>query len=253
VKLRRLKVVMPGLPEAFNGLKIGLVTDIHHRDAQLPPFLMRAFSMLRDARPDVLVIAGDISDVNACAFQAAQALAAIAPPLGAFFVPGNHDYHVWHAGMTPQIAMAEDRFAGIEKYGIRVLRNQTVLIERNGSTLPLVGLDDLWSGFIDADAAIKGIGQGPAIIVVHNPDALPLLDSAPPSLILSGHTHGGQVVVPFAGPPIVPVRNRRHVHGLYQTGRHMLYVSNGVGYLRRIRFNCRPEVVLLTLATAGQF
>ena len=135
--------------------------------------------------------------------------------------------------------------------GCVVLRNRSHAVERDGSRLWLVGLDDLWFGHFDPDAAFAGVPPGvPRIVLSHNPDTSPFLDPFAPDLILSGHTHGGQVRLPVYGAPLLNVADTRHDHGLFDLPNSRLYVSSGVGYIRRVRFNCRPEVPVFRLTRA---
>ena len=130
--------------------------------------------------------------------------------------------------------------------GWKVLQNRAVTLERGGARLRVVGLGDLWSGFFEPDE----VDVTDAIVLEHNPDAVPRLLHRRPALILCGHTHGGQVAAPFLGPPILPVRHREYAAGLYELGDTPLYVNRGVGWLYRVRLFVRPEVTVLTLRAA---
>jgi predicted MPP superfamily phosphohydrolase len=85
------------------------------------------------------------------------------------------------------------------------------------------------------------------VALVHNPDAIDALHNRPCHWILSGHTHGGQVRLPLLGAPFLPVRHREYDQGLFKVGEQRLYVNRGLGYLRRVRFNCRPEIAVFQL------
>ena len=164
-------------------------------------------------------------------------------------MPGNHDYAVFSDSMTANRLDAQQRFADLQRVGIRVLRNEALGILRDGQRLWLVGLDDLWGGGgVDLPKALAGVPEAePRIYLEHNPDAIARIAAAPPGLILCGHTHGGQVVIPGLGPPLVPVRDRRFLRGPHRLGGHRIYVTSGIGYIIRVRFCCPPEVVLLRL------
>jgi len=92
--------------------------------------------------------------------------------------------------------------------------------------------------------------SAPCILLSHNPDTFVELLDRPAAWTLSGHTHGGQVSLPLAGPLFVPVQHKQFVAGAYQIGDHHLYVNRGLGWLARVRFNARPEITEFTLQRA---
>jgi hypothetical protein len=160
---------------------------------------------------------------------------------GVYAVLGNHDW--WYSGKKVQQAF--------ESVGIKVLENDVSALSIKGQTLWLLGVPDYWTRQpIDLRAAIKKIDKsGPIIAITHNPDVFPEL---PPniSLTLAGHTHGGQVNIPFIGAPQVPSRyGKRFVAGhIVEEGRH-LYVTTGVGTsIIPVRFRVPPEIAVLTLS-----
>lgn len=114
--------------------------------------------------------------------------------------------------------------------------------------LNLVGLGDLWAVEFAPERAFDGLPAGPTVVLSHNPDTKDKLGKYSWELMLSGHTHGGQVVIPGVGAPWTPVQDKRYLDGLKPWGNRQIHVSRGVGNTRGIRFNCRPEVNLLTLA-----
>jgi predicted MPP superfamily phosphohydrolase len=164
---------------------------------------------------------------------------------GTFAVLGNHDYG--HAWRHPDIA---DRVtARLEAAGIRVLRNAVAPCQG----LHFAGFDDLWGRQIEvAHTTAQLPANAPAIALCHNPDAADLPGWDPfDGWILAGHTHGGQIRPPFLPPPHVPVANRRYTAGPFSLsgGRH-LFISRGIGHLRHVRFNVRPELARFTLVRA---
>jgi len=126
-----------------------------------------------------------------------------------------------------------------------MLRNEV----RNVAGLDIIGIDDLWSGRADTVGALAARQSEAAIVLCHNPDAmdeLPWLDYS--GWVLAGHTHGGQCKPPFLPAPVLPVKNKRYSAGEVEVGAgRTLYISRGVGYLIRVRFNVRPEITLFTL------
>jgi uncharacterized protein len=173
----------------------------------------------------------------------AESLRGLRAPLGVYAVLGNHDW--WFDG--PRVTRA---FEGV---GIRVLENDAARVERNGRSLWLAGLADLWTRKPDVSRALTGVtDDGPVIVFTHNPDLFP---QVPPraALTLAGHTHGGQVCLPLLGRPVVPSEfGQRYADGhVVEGGRH-LFVSSGVGTsIIPVRFRVPPEVVILTLRGDG--
>ncbi len=131
------------------------------------------------------------------------------------------------------------------------LTNTGVWLERNGGRLRICGVGDLWTDHQDMSAALGDATESDATIVLsHNPDFVESVRDPRAGLVLSGHTHGGQVVVPGFGAPIVPSRyGQKYLHGLVQGPRCRVFVTRGVGTISPpVRFLCRPEVDLITLA-----
>ena len=130
-----------------------------------------------------------------------------------------------------------------------MLRNERTTVEG----LPLIGCDDLWANRFDPAVAFRDLPAASAALVLsHNPDTVDDPRWVGRGWVLAGHTHGGQVRLPFVGPLILPVRNRRYAAGEVDLGRgRRLYVSRGVGHLLPVRFGVRPEVTLFTLGAAG--
>jgi predicted MPP superfamily phosphohydrolase len=116
-------------------------------------------------------------------------------------------------------------------------------------SIRLVGVGDLWSNGVHPKIAFQGVGPDDhAILLAHNPDTKDFVAEYPWDLMLSGHTHGGQVVLPFVGARFVPVRDKNFIAGLKQWNGRQVYITRGVGNVRGVRVNCRPEVTVLDLA-----
>lgn len=132
--------------------------------------------------------------------------------------------------------------------GIRVLRNQVASFRRGRSELNIVGLDDCWGDNYYPDDAFRDLpSEAPTIVMSHNPDTIVDLLDRPGHWVLSGHTHGGQVNIPFFGPPLLPVAHKEFVAGRYKVASKNLYVNRGLGWIHRVRFNARPEITVFTL------
>lgn len=239
---------VPGLPPGLDGRRIAHFSDLHIGPDVDPDYVQATFRRVAALRPDIVVHTGDLVTYNGlpCLNEAARLLADFPRgPLGNFAILGNHDYgHNW---AHPDVADAVS--AVLARAGCRVLRNESA----DCAGLRIVGCDDLWAGRFAPMRALTGLTPDtPALALCHNPDAcdLPGWENFR-GWILAGHTHGGQCKPPFLPPPLLPVQNRRYTAGAFElTGGRQLYISRGVGYLLRVRFNVRPEVALLTLRRA---
>ncbi|HEY6910979.1 MAG TPA: metallophosphoesterase [Myxococcales bacterium] len=241
--LRRERVTVPvaGLPAGWRGARIVQLSDLHagrHVTRERLQAIARRAARLK---PDVLVVTGDIvHNSPAFARQAAEAIASIPTRHGIFACLGNHDF--W-AG--PDAVERELRSAGI-----RVLRNDGVLLERGGDGLWLCGVDDVWSGLFDLPAALRERPQGAAtVLLAHQPNTWALAQQLGVQLQLSGHTHGGQLALLWLHRSLSLARFiTPFVAGLYRVGRSYLYVNRGAGsVMPMVRLGARPEVTELTL------
>jgi predicted MPP superfamily phosphohydrolase len=163
----------------------------------------------------------------------------------ALAVLGNHDTGCFAAGDAADERAASRMRGALAEAGVALLSNEARVIEQEGARLAVAGYGDLWSGLFRGGEARAPDGAC-TVALSHNPDTAPELARRGCNLVLSGHTHGGQVTLPLFGPPYVPVRTP-YVHGPYRVGPAKLYVNAGLGCSRRIRFGARPELTLLTL------
>jgi uncharacterized protein len=231
----RTTLPLPSLPARLAGLRIGLVSDIHCGEFMSADRVAQAAGLLMAERPDIILLGGDHvtwgrrQDLPACA----DGLSALAAPLGVFAVPGNHD---------PEAALGQV----FESHGrIRVLRDEHVNLRARGTTITLGGLRYWSQRTSDVRRGFEGAAGFP-ILLAHDPRRLPQAAEARVPLVLSGHTHGGQVMLPLVGSPAAwrfPV-----VAGLARQQATSIYVTRGLGtVVVPIRLNCPPEVSLLTL------
>jgi hypothetical protein len=240
------------LPASFQGFRMAQLTDLHAGVDVPMDYLKSVVDKVVKARPDLVVITGDlVTSSIEYANPICDVLGAL-PAAGIQSVAtfGNHDYKHDDGIYTPILLsdMLEQR---LTHNGITVLRNRAMAITRLGKRFWLVGLEDLWSGQFSPGIAFAGVTAGePIIALSHNPDTAPELDAYGVQWILSGHTHGGQVRVPGIGALLVNVQNRQFQEGEYSLPHSKLYISRGVGYLKRIRLMCRPEVPTFVLQAA---
>ncbi len=241
LKIDRQTIGLPRLPAGFRGTRVAFLTDIH-----LGPFLAEDYvaSVVRTTLlldPDLILLGGDYSHRDGKYIAPCfELLAKLSAPLGVFGVLGNHDY--WHG--------LEETKAGMRRAKVVELTNRGVWLKRGGDRLRLAGVDDLWAGRPDAQAALGDAAANDACLLVsHNPDFAETLTDRRVGLVLSGHTHGGQVVVPGYGSPVVPSRyGQKYAHGLVEAPATRVYISAGIGMTGLpVRANCRPEITLVTL------
>jgi predicted MPP superfamily phosphohydrolase len=228
-----------GWPGGLAHLKVLLVTDIHTGIFLQPSTLNRIIERLMQTRPDLVLIGGDL--VTGHVSEATSSLPALAScagaPLGAWFCFGNHDYF----GGDP-----EELQRNLAACGIRTLKNESVRLHHENGSFVLGGIDDLLFGKPDWQRLESAHGV-PHLLLAHNPDHFYDAVARAVPLMLSGHTHGGQIRLP-GGPPIV--RQSRYCldEGLYANGKTTLLVSRGFGSVALpLRWGADPEAVLLEI------
>lgn len=241
VRIERPTIAVPRLPAAFDNLRIAFLTDIHHGPFIALDYVASIVRTTLALAPDLILLGGDyISKDPKYVGPCFEVLAGLDAPLGVFGVLGNHDYQSGMPAMKSAFAAA--RF--------EELTNRGVWLERGSSRLRLAGVDDLWFGRPDPRPALGNASAEDACLVVsHNPDFAEKLRDPRVGLVLSGHTHGGQVYVPGYGAPIVPSRyGQKYLQGLVAAPMTQVYVSRGLGTVTPpMRYNCRPELTLLAL------
>jgi uncharacterized protein len=238
-------VAIRGLPPAFADYRIALVTDIHHGPCVPFAWVETLARRTAELKPDLVVLGGDyVSHVRHDLDGLDRALARFVAPDGAVAVLGNHDHWV---GADQVLAM-------LGRARIPVLVNRHRILVRGGAALALAGVDDFRHGAIRLDEALAGIpADVPRVLVSHNPDLIEYLpDGARVDLMLSGHTHNGQIHFPLVGPLTVPSQfGGKYLHGLRRFRETQVYVSAGVGTVSiPIRWGNPPELPILRLTAA---
>lgn len=242
--LERITMRVPDAHPDLAGLRIGFVTDTHINPYFRQRDLWRGIDLIAAEQPDLVLFGGDyISETTRYMDEAAPALGELAriAPLGALAVLGNHDL----GGHTPAV------IDGLEREGIRLLRNEAVAIPWRGDDLWVAGIDDTLLGQPLPAAAFAQIPDGAATLCLwHEPDAADVAAPFGPFAQLSGHSHGGQIRLPILGELAVPIGGRTYPIGRYDVAGMQLYVSRGLGtYRPPVRFRCPPEVTLVTLVS----
>ncbi len=235
-------VKLKKLPAGLDGLTIGQLTDLHVGPLVDASQVARAAKALMAHTPDLITLTGDFISRSAdYAASCANALAQLSAPLGVFAVLGNHDY--WAGRIDETIAQ-------LERVGIRVLRNENVTIGAGNGRICLIGVDDVWDTQPNLPLAMAGVSQDMCkIALVHHPDYVEETAKYEVDLQLSGHSHGGQVRLPFIGALFLPAMAIKYPMGLQWVNAHtQIYTSRGIGDVALpVRFNCSPEVTLLRL------
>lgn len=248
--VQRLTMDLPNLPENLVGKRILQISDIHASPMVWRGFLKEQLRHVGDLRPDLIVVTGDlVTGGYRYASLAAKLLAEIDPypPMGIVCTLGNHDYSMYGKFSALEAARRSRHFARVlGDSGLTLLRNEA--LDLGGLTL--VGLDDLWTGRLDAKSAFKNVNGGPVICLNHDPrNALELIGH-PWHWMLSGHTHGRQLATSTVGRTFNKKRRREFVRGLYELpGERKLYVNRGLSYGQRWETWCKPEITVFRLAS----
>ena len=239
--VERVQIPIPNLPAALEGFRIAQISDIHLYPFTTIELVDLAVQMANRLEPDLTVLTGDyVWHHTEPIFDLVPSLAQLNAKHGVYAILGNHD--LWTDVKVITHA--------IEQEGLPLLVNQGVSISVGKSTLYLAGLDDGWSGKPDlAEAMANHPGDAITVLLMHEPDLAPRY--APDKRIhlqLSGHSHGGQVRLPFYGALILPYLSWKYPMGLYNIDGMWLYTNRGLGTTNvPVRVNCAPEITELTL------
>jgi uncharacterized protein len=247
------RMPLHGLPPALHGATLVQLSDIHVGGWMDDRYVARVLERARRMEPDLVVYTGD---------QVTQRLGGdplgrlervmrhvARGRLGTFGVLGNHDGGRGYVNTPFEPARAAMVAGILEAAGVTMLRNASVEVEG----LAIAGTEDLWSGHFDLPQALTGVRAGqPLVTLTHNPDAADKDGWGDRrGWILAGHTHGGQVRIPFLPPPVLNVSNRRYASGtIHLKGGRTLHVSRGVGFVTPLRFGARPELAVFQLERA---
>ena len=247
-----ISIRLRSLPEAFHGFRIVFMGDMHFGPYAGKPQVERAVRLALSLKPDLTILSGDFVShplslpngpegarhAEPCA-EVLQQLTGTLPGTRVVSVLGNHDH--WNG---PD-AVAD----ALDSHGLKVLRNQSLPLERDGRRIWIVGVDDVYAHANDLDKALERVpATETKIVAVHEPDFADRTAKHPVDLQLSGHSHGGQVRIPGYGAPILPHLGRKYPIGLNQVRDLQVYTNRGIGVVfPPVRLNCSPEVTLITL------
>ena len=247
VETSHVHLTLPNLPESFSGFKIVQISDIHIGPWMTADRFTSIVEMVKEQSPDLVAITGDmiLSYDNMPNEQPAlsdfvEALKNLTSEYSTVAVLGNHDY--WYNAFIIREVL--------EEAGAKVLRNSHMSLERNGDYFHIAGVDDVYEGHDDLARLLANLPkEGGAMLLAHEPDFADISAvTGRFDLQISGHSHGGQVVLPIVGPPILPYLGNKYPSGLYKVRDMYQYTNRGVGMTAPfVRFNCRPEITVFTL------
>lgn len=240
----RIALALPALPERFKGAKLVHFSDLHLGHYRKPEDLQVIVDRINNEKPDLICFTGDLVEDSTRLLSAAiPVLSQLHSSLGKYAVMGNHDYRIGEA-ISVRNALAS---AGFE-----VLDNRNIRVDKEGSSIYIAGVDDVLLGAPDLGLALTGIPEDETVILLaHEPDFADETASHPVHLQLSGHSHGGQVRLPFIGHILTPKLARKYVQGMHYAGKNKMpvYTNRGIGTTQLpIRLFCRPELTVITLA-----
>jgi predicted MPP superfamily phosphohydrolase len=239
IAVERQEIFLRKLPKALDGFRIAHLSDLHYGPLVDPRHLQRAIQIANDLRPDMVALTGDyISQERGYAAPCAEVVGRLRATHGVYAILGNHD-HWTDAKLISDLFRAE---------GIRMLINEGVRIDARDEAFWLAGVDDTMVGLEDLSLSLAGARDEEfKLLLAHNPTILRRAARANVDLVLSGHTHGGQVT-------LRPEKNRsgrprrRMLRGLGRRANTQIYVTRGLGtVVLPIRYGCPPEVSLLEL------
>lgn len=245
-----IDIALKRLPPAFHGLRVAQLSDIHFNSYMTRDHLEKVVDLTNAQRPDLVMFTGDfvtakLEGVESIpraeqAWPCADLLRKIVSPLGSFAVLGNHDYD------TNADVVTEALSSGAK---IQVMRNRAKPIEKDGARLWLAGIDNVSASEAKPDVALQGVPRQECVIAaVHEPDFADEMLKYPVDFQMSGHSHGGQVRLPFVGALYLPWLAKKYPEGYYRLGKLQLYTNRGIGVIGLpVRFMCPPEITIFTL------
>lgn len=244
-EIEHITLYHPALPKAFEGLRIVQLSDFHAGPYMSREQLLRIRELAENFRPDIFVLTGDFADSHPDQVpDFVMALEDLRGPLGTFSVLGNHDYYANHRAVEAGLAAAR----------LNLLRNTHQIIEAGGEQLAIVGVDDRWARRYGKDRgpdfqqATAGIPDSAfRLCLSHQPQLWPECIAHRMHITLSGHTHGGQIGIPYTQISLARLASP-YVAGIYRQNEHLLYVNRGLGTVGLpVRLGVPPEITRFTL------
>ncbi|MEB3219370.1 MAG: metallophosphoesterase [Nostocales cyanobacterium 94392] len=244
IDVNYIQLKLPNLASEFNGYRIVQISDIHVDKQTKKRRLNHLFRIVNQQKPDLIAITGDFVTRRQAKFipKLKATLTKLTASHKTVAVLGNHDY--W--------ADAEKISEALAQTNVLNLANKVYTVKRDNAMLHIAGVDDVWVGKDRLDLVLQQLPQaGAAILLAHEPD---FADTSAMTnrfdLQLSGHSHAGQIRIPFLEPPLLPALGKKYYAGLYKIGEMFQYTNRGVGMTGLyLRFNSRPEITVFILGS----
>jgi predicted MPP superfamily phosphohydrolase len=255
IEISKLILKLPRLGPAFRGIRLVQISDFHLGQWIDKERLDRIFSLALEQKPDYFLLTGDYLEYRPYGARNEWAtyeenldviknsfsqLSAYCPTIA---ILGNHDHKIYAGWLEESLSAA----------GVKVLRNSAMTIRRGNSVLHIAGLDDVSQKMDRLNILMSSLADNAVtILLAHEPDFADVAAATGRfDLQLSGHSHGGQIVLPLIGPPMLPEFGKKYSSGLYHINGMLLYTNRGIGVTTvNARFNCRPEISVFTLEPA---
>lgn len=240
IDVSQKRLELPRYTPGAASLRILHLTDWHFSGAPDLPFYQHATELAAATEPDLIVFTGDLVDDRKLIPWIDDTLATLSAPLGCHFILGNHDWFTGHDSVRQYLVNAGWRDCG----------GKVLSVEHENMTFALGGNERPWIGpapdLVACDADLR-------LALIHTPDLFGWAREQDADLVLAGHNHGGQVVLPAIGPVYSPSRHGvRYAGGLYRRGDTLMHVGRGLGGLHPLRWRCLPEITLLEIASPGE-
>ena len=257
LEINEYKIVSNSVPQNFDGFRIAQVSDLHN--AEFGEGNSKLLELLSQTEPDIILLTGDLIDSRQTDIEIALTFVREAMKIApVYFVSGNHE---------ARVIEYEDLKMGLSEAGVNVLENQIVEITREGESITLMGIDDpsFQESYLFGDSegvakqaieTLLRVSDGYTVLLSHRPELFELYVETGMDLVFSGHAHGGQFRLPFIGGLVAPNQGffPKYDAGLFSEENTTMIVSRGVGNsIVPVRFNNRPEIVLVTLRNMKQF
>ncbi|MFZ1289694.1 MAG: metallophosphoesterase [Melioribacteraceae bacterium] len=241
IKINTYKIPITNLPKEFEGFRIVHLTDLHYGFLVPEMIINYIVEKTNSLNKDAIFLTGDYVHAK----NTTKEIDIVWPILnklearyGVYNVLGNHDH--W--------ADTDKSLQYLNKSGQNI-QHIAKAIQKGDSKIWIGGTGDLWEDKIEIDKTFQKVPESDTkLLLAHNPDTADLQFETNVDLILSGHTHGGQVNIPFIGTPVLPVKNKNYSSGFIKTKHSNLFISRGIGWaVLPVRFNCSPEIAILEL------